>query len=480
MKQNTAFYLLTDTHFVSKQNWVEPGTFTRRERGDQIALKLSPEILDSFIEKILADPDTDTVIFTGDNVNSGDRQSHIEFRERLERLTAAGKKVYVTAATHDYCSPNGEDECFQHDAVRYTETGTEPIPVMLRSELFDYYYDYGPKQALSVHRESGSYVVRLGDGVRLCMICDNGNGRSHCGLFEDGLVWLRQQIHESKKAGDYILLAVHHPVIAPWEVFRHMVEYEVYGGYKELSTLMCDEGVRVVFTGHTHVQNIRKYTDSNGGWFLDISTIAAVNAAGKMRRVVVDAENGLCDVKSIALDRICGVDTKGESVFEYLYKINFTGRVQSCMPLVKTDFDAFLRETDGVLPVDQLRAHKTLAKCALSLLPKIRLSRAAKLGKVWKNLSPQQKQEAKEKKLLDAAFEICRHIYPGNAPFTPDTVEYIALHSVAQRLDRLVQKFKIEQVQKLIPPGSSLAEIADDFLYNNRTGDDDAVRFSLK
>ncbi len=480
MKQNTAFYLLTDTHFVSKQNWVEPGTFTRRERGDQIALKLSPEILDSFIEKILADPDTDTVIFTGDNVNSGDRQSHIEFRERLERLTAAGKKVYVTAATHDYCSPNGEDECFQHDAVRYTETGTEPIPVMLRSELFDYYYDYGPKQALSVHRESGSYVVRLGDGVRLCMICDNGNGRSHCGLFEDGLDWLRQQIHESKKAGDYILLAVHHPVIAPWEVFRHMVEYEVYGGYKELSTLMCDEGVRVVFTGHTHVQNIRKYTDSNGGWFLDISTISAVNAAGKMRRVVVDAENGLCDVKSIALDRICGVDTKGESVFEYLYKNNFTGRVEACMPLAKTDFEAFLRETDGVLPVDKLRAHKTLAKCALSLLPRIRLSRLAKFGKSWKTMSFEQKQEAKNKKLLDTAFEICRHIYPGNAPFTPDTVEYIALHSVAQRLDRLVQKFKIEQVQKLIPPGSSLAEIADDFLYNNRTGDDDAVRFSLK
>ena len=131
MKQNTAFYLLTDTHFVSKQNWVEGEPFTRRERGDQIALKLSPEILDSFIEMILADPDTDTVIFTGDNVNSGDRQSHVEFRQRLEKLTAAGKKVYVTAATHDYCSPNGEDECFQHDAVRYTETGTEQIAVML-------------------------------------------------------------------------------------------------------------------------------------------------------------------------------------------------------------------------------------------------------------------------------------------------------------------------------------------------------------
>ena len=104
----------------------------------------------------------------------------------------------------------------------------------------------------------------------------------------------------------------------------------------------------------------------------------------------------------------------------------------------------------------------------------------AKFGKTWKTLSPQQKQQAKDKKLLDTAFEICRHIYPGNAPFTPDTVEYMTLNGVAKRLDKLVQKFKIAQVQKLIPPGSSLAEIADDFLYNNRTGDDDTISFSLK
>ena len=80
---------------------------------------------------------------------------------------------------------------------------------------------------------------------------------------------------------------------------------------------------------------------------------------------------------------------------------------------------------------------------------------------------------------MDTAFEICRHIYPGNAPFPPDTVEYKALHGAAARLDRLVQRFKIEKVQKMIPPGSSLAEIAEDFLYNNRTGDDDSLSFEF-
>ena len=48
-----------------------------------------------------------------------------------------------------------------------------------------------------------------------------------------------------------------------------------------------------------------------------------------------------------------------------------------------------------------------------------------------------------------------------------------------ERLDRLVEKRKIEKVQKLIPPGSSLTEMGEDFLYNNRTGDDNAIRLNL-
>ena len=478
MSKKTSFYLLTDAHLLSHRIWEEGKPINMRERGDQIALKATPEILDSFLEIILADKETDTVIFTGDNVNGGDMESHVDFRARLEKLKAAGKNVCVISATHDYCS-GGDDECFQKDAVRYTATGTEQVPFMRKGELFDYYYDYGPKQAISVHRESESYVVQLGDGVRICMINDNGNGRSHCGLFEDGLQWLKTQIRAAKDAGDVMLLAVHHPVIAPWEVYRHLVEYEVYGGYRDLWKLMCEENVRVVFTGHTHVQNIRKYTDEQGRWFVDVSTVSAVNAAGKMRYVTVDPEQGVCDVSSIALDRLVGVDLGGKSLFEYLYAINFVGRVEAAFPLIRTDFDRFLTETDGVLPADKLREHKTLAKCVLRFVSGLKLSSIAKFGKIWKVMTPAQKKEAKQKLLMTAAFEICRHIYPGNAPFTPETVEYLALHGAAARLDRLVQKFKIEKVQKMIPPGSSLAEIAEDFLYNNRTGDDDAIRIDL-
>ena len=475
--KSTSLYLLTDSHYVSKKNWVEGKPFTFRERSDQIALKATPEILDTFLDKVIADTETDTVLFTGDNVNNCDMNSHYEFRERLERLTAAGKKVYVIYATHDY-SGGGEDNNW-FKSCRYTESGTEPIPAMNKGGLFDFYYEYGPKQALSVHRESGSYTVQLCEGVRLIAIIDNGDGGGYCGLFEDGVQWLTEELRAAAQSGDYVLLATHHPVLPPWEVYRHVADHEMYGGYRALWKLMCENNVRVIFTGHTHIQNIRRYTDEQGRWFLDVSTIALANAAGKMRKISVSAESGECDVVSIGIDRLNGVDTGGLTAYEYLYPLNFPGIWEKLIPLAASNFGAFVALAEGYLPTDKLKKAQGLVKLAGKGVQKIRLSSAAKLGKAWKSMSPAMRQEAKEKKLIDAVYVILKHIFTGNAPFTPDTAEYKAINGLAARADKIVRLLHIDAVKKIIPDGSSLQEMAQDFLYNCRTGDDDEIHFRL-
>ncbi len=476
--KNVSFYLLTDSHYVSKKNWVEGKPFTFRERSDQIALKATPEILDTFIEKVIEDKETEDVLFLGDNINNCDMNSHYEFRQRLQQLTAAGKKVYVVYATHDY-SGAGEDKNW-FGGCRYTETGTEPIESMKKSGLYDFYCDYGPKQAMSVHRESGSFTVKLGDGVRLIAIIDNGNGCGYCGLFEDGVRWLENELKDANSCGDYVLLAVHHPVLPPWEVFRKAADHELYGGYRELWKMMCENNVRVVFTGHTHLQNIRKYTDPQGRWFVDVSTIAIANAAGKMRKIVVDPQSGECEVTSIGIETLNGIDTGGRSAFDYLYHLNFPGIWEKLIPFAAKDYGAFLDLAEGYLPVDKLKKFKVFVKLAGRKALKIKLSSAAKLGSAWKELTPQQKQEAKNKKLIDSVYTVLKHIYPGNAPFTPDTVEYKALNGLAGKADKLVNRFNIKAVKNIIPDGSSLREIAQDFLYNCRTGNDDEIKINLK
>ncbi len=475
--KNISFYLITDSHYVSKKNWVEAKPFTFRERSDQIALKATPEILDTFIDKVIDDKGTEIVLFTGDNINNCDMNSHYEFRERLEKLTAAGKKVYVISATHDYSGQGDDNNWF--GGCRYTEEGSEPIESMRKSGLFDFYYDYGPKQALSVHRESGSYTVSLGEGVRLTMIVDNGDGGGYCGLFEDGVEWLKGEIKTAKESGDCLILATHHPVLPPWEVFRHLADNELYGGYRKLWDIMCENNIRVIFTGHTHIQNIRKYEDEKGRWFLDVSTIALANAAGKMRKVEIDAENGICEIKSIGIDKLKGIDTE-LSAYDYLYHLNFPGIWERLIPLSGGDYNAFLELAEGYLPIDKLKKYKPIVQSLSRRAQKIKLSSAARLGKAWRSMTPAQRLEAKNKRLIDSVYVILKHIYTGNAPFTPDTVEYKALDALAKRADKTVQLFNIKAVKKIIPDGSSLREIAQDFLYNCRTGNDDEIKFSLK
>ena len=97
-----------------------------------------------------------------------------------------------------------------------------------------------------------------------------------------------------------------------------------------------------------------------------------------------------------------------------------------------------------------------------------------------KYFTREQKEEAKSKTLVQTAYILLRHIYSGNAPFTPDTIEYKVLDSAVGRIDKLVDLFRIKAVKKIIPEGSSLRIIAQDFLYNCRTGNDDEISFSLK
>ena len=177
MPNKHSFYILTDTHYVSKRNFTpESKSFEGRERGDQIALRASAEILRSFFAEITADTETDAVLITGDLVNNGDRNSHEDFIAELKALTDAGKRVFVTTATHDYCGM-GDDENFFR-SCRYTDTGTEPIDCVRKHELAGLYYEFGPAQSDSVDAESGSYSLKLFDGVRLIALNDNGNGRS--------------------------------------------------------------------------------------------------------------------------------------------------------------------------------------------------------------------------------------------------------------------------------------------------------------
>ncbi len=477
MSEKTVMYILTDTHYLSRRMW-EPGeSIDNREMGDQIAIKSTPYILRSFMKKILDDKESSFVLITGDLINNGDIESHKDFMNELKMLTDAGKKVLVTCATHDYAGL-GDDENIFHP-VRYTKDGCEPAERVYKTELPGLYFDFGHKYADSIDSESGSYSVRICDGLRLIAIYDNGNGRSHCGLFEQGFLWLENEIRQAHKRDERVILAVHHPVIPPWPIYKNIAEFELFGGYERLSRLMCENDVRVVFTGHTHVHGIKKYNGENGKYFYDITTSALPSAKGRMRRVEFDKDKITLSVESVGIDFIDDFDTGGLSAEEYIYSLNFAGLLERCLPLAKTDWDKFVDYVSHVFNISRFRKHRILCNAVIDIFTKMSMHLPAVIAGKKSGLSREEIARMKDVSAKDTAFTVLRHVFSGNAPFTPDTTEYKAIAGFAKKGIALLGKFGVD-IDAMIPGDETAVETMNHFLYNTRTGDDNSIIIDLE
>ena len=197
-----------------------------------------------------------------------------------------------------------------------------------------------------------------------------------------------------------------------------------------MKKIMCRENVRVVFTGHTHFQNIRKYEDENGSWFYDVSTISLANPLGKMRKVTVNSDSGLCKIESIQT----GVEKTGKSRSE-LYRQNFPGIWETLLPLAVSDYDEFINQSEGYLPSDMLGKYKIPIRFLCKKVNKMSLLSAAKLAGVKRKLTADERKAAKEIPLKQVVFELLSHVFTGNAEFTPERIEYKVINGVLKKAD---------------------------------------------
>ncbi|MBQ3537568.1 MAG: metallophosphoesterase [Clostridia bacterium] len=472
-----SMYILTDTHYLSPAMWEDGESIRSREMGDQIAIRCTPQVLRSFFKKITEDNDAEYVLITGDLINNGDRQSHLDFIKELKVLTDAGKKVLVTCATHDYAGL-GDDENIFHP-VYYKPDGCEKAERVYKTELPSLYYDFGHKYADSIHEESGSYSVPLKDGFRLIAIYDNGNGRSHCGLFDDGFMWLENELKKAAGSNETVFLAVHHPVIPPWEIYKDAVEFEMFGGYEKLKKLMCEYGVRLIFTGHTHVHGIKKYTDEKGRFFYDVTTSALPSASGKMRRAVFSKDDMTCSITSIGIEKIEGFDTDGLNAHDYIYSLNFSGLIEKSLPMIESDWDGFIENVSHVVKPDVLKKYPHISKLLLKIFLKMKMSFPARIAGKKAGLTAEEKKILKNVYAADVAFNVLGHVFSGNAPYTPDTPECKAVCGFVERVCGIMKKLG-KNPDDMIPGNGTVLETVKPFLYNTRTGNDDEIIIEME
>lgn len=408
---NFIFYVVTDPHFMAADE-------QKDENGRRRAL-MREAVLDSAFARIAADGEAGTVIVSGDLANNGERKAHLCFIEKLRGLQKAGKQVFVITATHDYglvhVCPDGT-------------TPDTPADCVPREELRSLYEDFGFSSALS---ECGglSYCVSPAPGYRLLCLNDDGDGRAYCGYSDETREWIRLQILEAKKAGDYIFATTHHPMLAPSPIYPIISERDMLGAHDRTVNSFANDGIHIVFTGHTHMQAIHTVKTDLGALFTDVGTGALTEYPAAFRRVVMDGRTA--HITSLH-PQILDIDTDGKEPMKYLSD-DFDSLINRFIDAAADDIGEFTKMAVGegadaglmavAAPFIHL-AGKALRKMTLGGL-------AAKL-----HCGAQVAPEVAQLRVRDVLCELLRNIWRGDEPYSDQTPVGRAVLAIVGRCAR--------------------------------------------
>ena len=97
--------VISDLHYYAPELGTTSQDFLNWERSDNKLLAESKNIVTSAINTVLQS-NAQIVLVPGDLTKDGELVSHQQVAELLQRLTLAGKKVYVINGNHDIYNPN--------------------------------------------------------------------------------------------------------------------------------------------------------------------------------------------------------------------------------------------------------------------------------------------------------------------------------------------------------------------------------------
>ncbi|MDR1091318.1 MAG: metallophosphoesterase [Prevotella sp.] len=275
--------VITDTHYLSEKlmdggyavdNYVFAG-------GKNI--KDAPAVLDKVLDEYMHS-NIEVLLVCGDMTKDGEKQSHIDFVKKLKLLQDKGVRIFAIPGNHDINMPN---------PVEFRGNKTFPVPNISPDEFSDIYADCGYKGALKYDGSSLSYVAALDSKTWLLAIDaaryteePSSSGR----ILPETEKWIVEVLDEAREKGIQVIGMMH------WGLTEHiMYQSIVFGDYlvadwERLRTLFADKGMKAIFTGHFHANDITAFTSGEGNTIYDIETGTLAAYPFAYRFVELDAE----------------------------------------------------------------------------------------------------------------------------------------------------------------------------------------------
>ena len=255
---------------------------------DRKLLRESADIMEAVVEDIKRE-EASFVLIPGDLTKDGELVSHELVARYLGQIEADGKKVYVVPGNHDI--NNGLASKFVGDSM-------ENVPSITPGDFARIYSQFGYGEALYRDHFSLSYVAEPVSGLWLlaldsCRYAENVAGEEPVidGRFGAAtLEWIEDMLAKSMQEDKAVIVMLHHGIVEHYRGQEKNYGDYIVDDYQEVSKLLAMYGVRLVFTGHYHAQDITlaKYPKENKTVY-DIETGSLVTYPDPYRVVSIDA-----------------------------------------------------------------------------------------------------------------------------------------------------------------------------------------------
>lgn len=450
--------VLTDTHYYCKENGTDGKAYDIANSKSQKLLADSAEVLETAFEQIAADNESEIVIISGDLTNNGEINSHAEFIEMLRALKNRGKKVYVITATHDF-RKNKVADLYIGDEKLQTKAASRDV-------LYDMYREFGPDEAISIHRESMSYIVQLCNGYRLFALNDDTNRNGKSGFSDECFDWIKERAKEARDDNQFIIAMTHHPLIAPSPIYEIIGRGDMLGDYKTRIEQLADIGIQFIFTGHTHIPDTSVYQSLKGNVIYDICTASPIGYPGAMRKVTFEPEKNNVSVKTVFINTPECFKKQGKELKDVLEE-QLIGVIRGMIKTAGEDIDR-LADMVTAISIKPKLVYKFgwIIKPVFKFLNSLKVGTVAKWTKKETGLKPADYADVKDRKVVDVITELVRSLFGGESNYPPDTAIYKIVIGFLNIIDSILGILHVD-LKKITKVSSSAAELVEPLLYNN-------------
>lgn len=282
------FAVLADLHYYDPTLGVNGRAFYNEVLSASKLFHLSSELLWQALSELKQEKGLAFIIICGDLTKDGERINHLRLAEHLSQIEKTGIQVFVVPGNHDLANPF---------ARSYSGESTPQLESVSPAEFAAIYAPFGYSQALFRDSDSLSYVVEPVAGLWLFALDSTTSYKntaqrlSSAGYLKDStLRWLEESLKKAYAQGKLTMGMMHHGLLEHFKGQKKYFPDFVIDNSEQVTNLLATNGLKLLFSGHFHAQDITLKRFNANHFIFDIETSSLITYPHAYR--LVDLEQG--------------------------------------------------------------------------------------------------------------------------------------------------------------------------------------------